>query len=313
MASSDSMELNSVTEDNEPEDARPKKGISGLVPYMMSLPALLILIGILIPFFTSVYYSLTDYRLGNPNVEFIGLQNFVELFTSADFWHHTSVTFRYALFAVGAESILGAILALLLNTETVMAKIGRVFLLFPLMIAPIVGTLLWKLMMSPTYGVLNYLLSLIGVTGMGWGSDASTAMLTVVLVDVWIFTPFIALLLLAGLRGMPAAPFQAARVDGASPWFVFKRITVPMVAPYYLIAVVFRLMDSIKMFDIIYGMTRGGPFDTLMNYQVAAYFRSFTYKDFSSGASMMVVTFLIIFLMSRFLITKWRQAQDKLS
>ncbi len=282
-------------------------------PYLLLMPALLVMVGILIPFFTSVYYTLTDFRLGSANVSFVGLRNYIDLITSREFWHQSSVTFRYAFYAVAIESVLGLIIALLLNTETIAAKIGRVFLLFPLMIAPIVGTLLWKLMMSPTFGVLNYFLSFFGLQDFPWGSAPESAMATVVLVDVWIFTPFFALLILAGLRAMPQAPFEAARVDGASRFFIFKNLTLPMVLPYYLVALVFRLIDSLRQFDIIYGMTKGGPFDVLMNYQVTAYTRSFSYKDFSGGATIMVVNFILVFIVSKALITYWRKAQDKLS
>lgn len=283
------------------------------MPYFLLMPALAILAGILIPFFISVYYTLTDFRLGSPNVSFVGIQNYIDLLTSMEFWKQSSVTFRYAFFAVGIESLLGLIIGLLLNTETIAAKIGRVFLLFPLMIAPIVGTLLWKLMMSPTFGVLNYFLSFIGLREFAWGAAPQSAMLTVVLVDVWIFTPFFALLILAGLRAMPQAPFEAARVDGASRFFILKNLTLPMILPYYLVALVFRLIDSLRQFDIIYGMTKGGPFDVLMNYQVTAYTRSFSYKDFSGGATIMVINFLIVFVVSKVLLTYWRKAQDKLS
>ena len=277
------------------------------------MPALLVMVGILIPFFTSVYYTLTDFRLGSTDVSFVGLRNYIDLITSREFWHQSSVTFRYAFFTVAIESVLGLIIALLLNTETIAARIGRVFLLFPLMIAPIVGTLLWKLMMSPTFGVLNYFLSFFGLQDFPWSSAPESAMATVVLVDVWIFTPFFALLILAGLRAMPQAPFEAARVDGASRFFIFKNLTLPMVLPYYLVALVFRLIDSLRQFDIIYGMTKGGPFDVLMNYQVTAYTRSFSYKDFSGGATIMVINFILVFIVSKALITYWRKAQDKLS
>jgi multiple sugar transport system permease protein len=291
----------------------PSPKFQAWVPYFLLMPALIVMVGILIPFFTSVYYTLTDFRLGSPKISFVGLQNYIDLVTSGEFLHQTSVTLRYAFFAVGIESVLGLIIALLLNTETIAAKIGRVFLLFPLMIAPIVGTLLWKLMMSPTFGVLNYFLSFFGMRDFAWGAAPQSAMLTVVLVDVWIFTPFFALLILAGLRAMPQAPFEAARVDGASGFFIFKNLTLPMILPYYLVAMVFRLIDSLRQFDIIYGMTKGGPFDVLMNYQVTAYTRSFSYKDFSGGATIMVINFLIILVVSKLLITYWRKAQDKIS
>ena len=292
------------------------KGVSSrnpYLPYLMALPALALTLPVLYPFIQSIYYSMTTYSLTSPVKNFIWFENYIWLFTSAEFWNSVKVSFVYTISAVGIELILGLIIAILLNQETFLAKVLRPLLLLPLMIAPIIGTLMWKLMMSPEFGVLNYFLSFIGMRDFQWASAANSAMFSVVMIDVWMFTPFIALLLLAGLRSMPAPPFEAAMVDGASRWFTFKTLTLPMLMPFIIVSVVFRLIDSLRQFDIIFGLTKGGPGATLMNFQVSAYTTAFTYTKVADGSALMIVNWVIIYVISMFLVKFWRKSQDRLS
>ena len=292
------------------------KGVSSrnpYLPYLMALPALALTLPVLYPFIQSIYYSMTTYSLTSPVKNFIWFENYIWLFTSAEFWNSVKVSFVYTISAVGIELILGLIIAILLNQETFLAKIFRPLLLLPLMIAPIIGTLMWKLMMSPEFGVLNYFLSYIGMRDFQWASAANSAMFSVVMIDVWMFTPFIALLLLAGLRSMPAPPFEAAMVDGASRWFTFKTLTLPMLMPFIIVSVVFRLIDSLRQFDIIFGLTKGGPGSILMNFQVSAYTTAFTYTKVADGSALMIVNWVIIYVISMFLVKFWRKSQDRLS
>ena len=283
------------------------------LPYLIVLPALALTLPVLVPFIQSIYYSMTTYSLTNPNKVFIWFENYAWLFTDPEFWNSVRVSFVYAGTAVGIELLLGLLIAVLLNQETLLAKVLRPLLLMPLMIAPIIGTLMWKLMMSPEFGVLNYFLSFVGARDFQWASAAESAMFSAVMIDVWMFTPFIALLLLAGLRSMPAPPFEAAMVDGASKWFIFKNLTIPMLMPFIIVAVVFRLIDSLRQFDIIFGLTKGGPGSTLMNFQVSAYTTSFTYTKISDGSAMMIINWVIVYVISMFLVKFWRKSQDRLS
>ena len=309
-----------LTADAAKTKKKPKAGVSKGVstrnkylPYLIIIPALALTLPVLVPFFQSIYYSMTTYSLTNPVKNFVWFENYVWLFTDPDFWNSVRVTFVYAFTTVGIELILGLIIALLLNEETFLAKIFRPLLLMPLMIAPIIGTLIWKLMMSPEFGVLNYFLSFFGARNFQWASAENTAMLSVVLIDVWMFTPFIALLLLAGLRSMPQPPFEAAMVDGASRWFIFRYLTIPMLMPFIIVAVVFRLIDSLRQFDIIFGLTKGGPGSTLMNFQVSAYTTAFTYTQIADGSALMMINWVIIYVFSMFLVKFWRKSQDRLS
>ena len=240
-----------------------------MLPYVLSLPALLVCIGILIPFFTAVIYSFQRYRLSQPWArQFNWGENYLNFFTDPAFWNTLKVSLLYAGITVTLELLLGLGIALLLQRRSTVNNFISIMLLLPLMIAPALAALMWKLMTNPSFGILSYLASLIGLHDFRWASSPSTALLTVVLVDIWVYTPFIMILLLAGLRSLPTQPFEAAALDGVPRTFVFFRITLPMLTPYILTATLFRLLDSIQQFDIIYAMTQGGPGNTLTVFQV---------------------------------------------
>ncbi|HYF92422.1 MAG TPA: sugar ABC transporter permease [Symbiobacteriaceae bacterium] len=280
-------------------------------PYLIIAPAFLLTIGIMYPFLTAVWYSFTNYSLTRPTFEFIAFKNYRIILQDPSFWNAVSVTVRYALGAVAVEMLLGLGIALLLNQEHWLAKALRYVLIFPLMISPVIGTLIWKLMMSPSVGILNYYLSKIGIKDFPWAASQKTAMMSVVLVDVWIFTPFVGLLLLAGLRSLPRAPYEAATLDGGSAWFTFKTLTLPMLMPYMMVCLMFRLIDSLKMFDIIYAMTGGGPGDSLMNFSLQAYFNGFLYLNLAYGLAYMIILWLIVYIISQVLSAYWGKAQKR--
>ena len=281
-----------------------------LRPYLIALPALLILVGILIPFFTGLYYSFTAYQLNRPGSvdRFVWFRNYQRMFEDADFVSSTMVTFGFALLATGVELGLGLAIAVLLNRETRLSKILQTTLIFPMMIAPVIGALIWKLMMQPSVGILNPMMEAVGLPTLQWASVPETALFSVVLVDVWMFTPFAALILLAGLRSLPQAPFEAARVDGASIWFTFRNLTLPMLTPYIIIVVLFRFMDSLKVFDIIFAMTEGGPGNTLMTYQLTAYRTSIQFQKLALGLPYAIMLFLTIYITSQILVKYWGKA-----
>ncbi len=281
-------------------------------PYMILGPALLVVGTVLIPFFMSIYYSMTNYRFTKPDFDFVWFENYARILSSSAFWNSLKVTFTYALIAVAIETVFGMVIAFLLNTERIMAKIFRPFLLMPLMIAPLITTLMWRLMMSPAFGVLNYFLSFIGQREFPWATSPYTAMLTVLFVEVWTFTPFVALLVLAGLRSLPREPFEAAEVDGSSRWFTFRNITLPLLTPYIAIAVIFRLIDSLRQFDIIFGLSKGGPGDALMNFQVFGYTSTFTYGKPAVGLTYIIINWIIIYVISTYMVKYWQKVQKRI-
>ncbi len=283
-----------------------------VLPYLLSLPALLVCIGILIPFFTAVVYSFQRYRLSQPWARaFNWGENYLNLLTDSSFWNTVRISLLYAGITVVVELLLGLGIALLLQKRSRINNFVSIMLLMPLMTAPALAALMWKLMTNPGFGILSYGMGLIGLHDFRWASSPSTALLTVVLVDVWVYTPFIMILLLAGLRSLPTQPFEAAALDGVPRSFVFWRITLPMLTPYILTATLFRLLDSIQQFDIIYAMTQGGPGDTLLVFQVEAYLNFFQSTNVGRSAALLIILWAITYFLSTIFIKNWLRLRER--
>jgi multiple sugar transport system permease protein len=277
------------------------------------LPGIIITILFMVPFIWGIYLSFTGYRLNNPNMSFNFFKNYIRLLPSARFWYTLLLSFEYTSIAVAIEMVFGYYIATLLNYETIMSKIMRRLIVIPFMVAPIIGTLLLKIMMNNKYGIINYFLSFFGLMDFPWGASPSTAMFTIIMVDVWIFTPFVVLILLSGKRGLSKDPFEAAAVDGAKGFNVFRILTIPMLMPTILIAFIFRVIDSIKVFDIIWGMTGGGPGDATTVFSAVAYVNTFLSLNVSAGTTILVIAWIIIFIISRWLVKFWDKARANLS
>ncbi len=301
-----------ATTANSSRQVKQSRFMRKALPYLLSLPALLMCIGILIPFFTAVYYSMLRFRLNLPQMKgFIWFGNYVNFLYDPKFWNTVYISLLYAFLTVGLELILGLAIALLLQKQTRFNNIASILLLLPLMTAPALASLMWKLMTNPNFGILSYFAGLLGFHDFRWASDPSTALLTVVLVDIWVYTPFIMILLLAGLRSLPQAPFEAAALDGVPRSFVFFRITLPMLMPYIITATLFRLLDSIQQFDIIYSMTQGGPGDKLLVFQVQAYLDFFQSTNVGRSAALMVILWAITYFLSNIFIKQWLKLRER--
>jgi multiple sugar transport system permease protein len=280
----------------------------GLRPYVLSIPAVLIIVGILYPFVLGAYYAFLNYAAVVRRPVFIGLQNFAEILSDPAFWSSVRVTLLYAVVATVVETVLGIGIALLLNRSSLIGRIFERVLILPLMIAPVIAGVIWGLMFNPQYGVLNYVLGL-GST-FDWLGEG-TAIWSVILVDVWIFTPFVAILVLAGIRSLPKEPFEASAVDGASWFYMFRRLMLPMMWPYILVAVIFRFMDSLKIFDHVFVLTAGGPGDATRTLQIGAYQNSIIQLQYSQGSTYMFLLWAIVFLTARYLVSVLGKAQRR--
>lgn len=284
-----------------------------LRPYLVLAPSFLLTIGILIPFFVAIFYSFTDLTLRSPDYEMVGFQNFIDTFTDADFWHSVGVTIRYAFFATAVEMVLGMCIALLLNHESAFSRFLRLALIFPLMIAPVIGALTWLLITNPRVGILRIPLGWIGLGDFRWSTDPDWALFSLIIIDVWIYTPFVVILVLAGLRSLPKSPYESALIDGGSAWFVYWNLTLPMLAPVLLIALVFRMMTSLQEFGIIFATTNGGPGDRTLSVAVAAYNEAFPYYNLSGAIPMLLFLWFIIYVICFILIGFWKKAQKAAS
>ncbi|MDA9404570.1 MULTISPECIES: carbohydrate ABC transporter permease [Bradyrhizobium] len=276
-------------------------------------PAIIILLGFLFLFFYGIFQSLTDLKFGRPLVRFIGFTNYEVAIKSQDFWNSVRATMAYACSAVLAEALSGLALAKLFASGVFLARLMRPVILLPLVLPPMSVALMWTTMMDPQNGILNYLLSLIGIGRLAWISDASTAMLSLVLIDIWTYTPFFALIIFAGLQGIDHEVREAARVNGAKGWATFLHIELPLIAPYILIAAVFRLIESLNQFDIIFGTTQGGPGDSTAVLSVRAYITAFQNLAFGRGAALMVVNWLIVLLGTLAMVKLWRLVRQRVS
>lgn len=279
-------------------------------PYFVLAPAFLLTIGILIPFFVAIYLSLTDISLRSQNFSFVGLSNYAAMFRNPDFYHAVGVSLRYSLWTTGVEMLLGLGVAMLLNEEHRLARVMRLLLTFPLMVAPIIATLIWQLMTSPSVGIVANWLRRIGLGEFQWGAATGSAMFSVVIIDVWVYTPFVIILVLAGLRGLPAEPYEAASIDGAGPLTVFRSITLPMITPFLLIALIFRLMLSLQEFGIIFALTKGGPGDALVSMSLYSYQQGFQFYDLAKSIPVMFLLYLVVYVAANSLINSWRRAQS---
>lgn len=281
------------------------------IPYFLYLPCFIVTVGILYPFFRSIYLSFTDYNLTYGTGFFIGLENYVLQFTSLDFWHSIRVTLTYAISATTIELLFGFAIALLLVKRIPGRTIYRAVILLPFMIPPVIEAIMMRLMLAPVIGVVNYLGSFVGMPRLGWFGEANTAMLSVVLIDVHNFTPFAAIILLAGLESLPSRPFEAARVDGASNWFIFRKLTIPLLKPVIYVVILFRLIESLVMFDMIYAGTKGGPAKATMSLHVNAYYHAMRWTMMGEAFVQLIVLWAIVFICSFIIVRAWRRALGK--
>jgi len=228
---------------------------------------LLILMNVF-PLFYSLYLSFTDYSaIARQAPVWVGLDNYVQILNSEQLWSYFNTTGKYALFSVSLQVVFGFALAMLVKEKFFGSGVVTTLILIPMMLSPVVVGLFWKYMYNPGWGYVNFLLGLGNPSvapdwlASAWGRQPfpGLALIAVVLVDVWMWTPFVMLLCLSGLKAIPDYLYEAAAIDRASSWFQFWRITVPQVAPLLLIAVLFRTIEALKSFDLIMGMTGGGP------------------------------------------------------
>ena len=280
------------------------------LPYFLTLPALLALIGILYPFTLGVYYTFTNYVLTAPNdIHTVGIKNYIEIFSDPKFWHAFKVTLIYAFSAVTIELCLGLCVAMMLNHSFPGVQILRSLLIVPMMIPPIISALMWKVILLPTnQGVLNYLLGFISIKPVAWLGQSSTALFSLIIIDVWIFSPFAILIFLAGLQSLPKEPFEAAQVDRASGWFIFRRLTLPMLTPCIILITLFRLVDSLKIFDTIYATTKGGPAGATNTLHILSYYEAIRWFNMSHGMVYLFVLWILCFVFCFILTRYWSRA-----
>ena len=273
---------------------------------LMLMPATILLVGLtLFPFIVSLILSFTDYSLLRPGqTKFIFLDNYIELMKTDEFWIALRVTVVFTVLAVSVQVVLGVVFATLLHNENTNVSLLRTLYLLPLAITPIAATFTFRLMFNPSLGVLNYFMKLLGLEPQAWLASPNTAMLSLIIVDTWQWTPFILLICLGGLASLPSEPFEAAKVDGASSWQIFTKITVPMLYPFIGLALLFRSIDAFKTFDIIYVLTSGGPGILTRTLNLYAFKHGIEYLSMGYAGSIAIVMLIITIVVAQIFLRK---------
>ncbi|MDE2774977.1 MAG: sugar ABC transporter permease [Chloroflexota bacterium] len=270
--------------------ARPRKEMSqGLLAVFFSAPAVLIIAAsILVPFCIAVYLSLHRWNLKRPGREkFIGLENYIDWLGDSDFWEPLQTTFTFAIGSVAVILVVSLLIALLLNEKFPGRGVLRALLLIPWAIPSVVNALLWKWLLNPQYGLVNavaYELGIITEYQNVLGSMPNV-MIWLVIAYSWIHIPLATLLLLSGLQTIPGDIYESAIVDGAGLWQRFAYITFPLLRPMLSIVIIFEMIFALKVFDIIFVLTAGGPADAtnVLGWQI--YTETFRKLDFGAGSS----------------------------
>ena len=267
---------------------------------LFPLPALIFIALLMIfPILYTLVLSFTNWNLtsGSP-ISFVGLRSYMRVFAEPRFLDAIWRTFYFTTVAVVAETVLGVAIALILNRAFVGKSVAKLLMLLPLVATPVAVGIVFNLFYDPTIGLANFVLKSLGLPQGHWVSHADSVIPSLILVDIWQWTPMITLIVLAGLAGLSEEPVEAARVDGASEWQILRHVTIPMVMPVILTAMILRLIDALKTFDIIFAMTGGGPGYASETLNILGFKYSFEYFRMGQSSVILVALFLIVFLCS---------------
>lgn len=268
--------------------SRADRGSRFLIP-------LIVILGLtsIYPTLYSLYMSFFDWNWGE-RFNYIGLDNYVAVLGSERFQTAMVNTFVFAIGAVGIELLIGFGLALAVGRLGRGAAVIRTLLLVPLMVSGIIVSVIWKILLDPTVGIVNFGLHQLGFGSVGFLGDPGLAMASIILIDTWWQTAFVFIVLSAGLQALPQEPLEAAEVDGAGALQRLRYVTVPLLRPVILVVVMFRTIDCLKVFSIIFGTTGGGPLTTTESVQILAYRIAFKQQSMSLSMTMMVIFAVVV-------------------
>ena len=257
-------------------------------------PAVLYLIAFSVyPLVTSLIRSFEYYDSRTTNWRWIGLGNYRQLFSDAEFWHTLEHTFVFTFGAVAIQVVLGTALALFFNQKLRGATLVRGILILPMLLTPIVVGLMWRALLNPNWGMLNWIANELGFHNVQWLSDPDTALRTLILVDCWQWTPFVFVIVYARLQALDQEVFEAGSVDGAT-WFQRTRyLTLPMLMPAIVFAAVFRGIDAFRTFDLVYGLTNGGPVQATTTLSFESFQNGFEFLHYGYASAVAYVMVIV--------------------
>jgi len=277
------------------------------------LPTVVVLATISIyPTYYLISTSLTNRSMASATalVQFIGGRHYLDLLTDPYTFNALKVSVLFTLFTVGVSFVIGMGVAYLLSQDF-MQKYAfvRIFFIIPMVMAPVVIGLTWRIMLWPDFGIINALLGLVNLPQKGWLAQAGTALPTVIFIDVWEWTPFVILVLLAGFQSLPKDPVEAAYVDGATSWQVFRHVSLPLLKPIILVVLLLRLIQAFQWADTIIVMTNGGPGVATQTVSFYTYQLAFVSFDVGRASAMAVMILIITILLSTALVRSLRRKQ----
>ena len=276
------------------------------VPTVLLAPAVIFMTVVgFYPLLYSLYISLTNYNPTSGNASaWIGAANYTRAVTDGQFWHAMWLSGLFTALSVTLSLVIAVLLALLFNKNLPGFFAIRTIVLVPMLVTPIAVGIIWRIMFMPDLGVLNYMLGLFGIPGQSWLGQRWLAFASIVVVDVWEWTPFLFLIIFAGLRALPASPFESASIDGAGPLTIFFNITLPLLKPVMVIATLLRLIDAARTYDTVYILTRGGPdFATDLS---SIYLQRVNFQFFNIGyGSALSLIMLVAILVVVLVFVKW--------
>ncbi len=257
-------------------------------------PAILATVAVIVfPWMYTVYMSLHDWRVGFPR-EWVGLDNYTNLAGNTRFREAMGRTFVFTAMAVVFPILLGVLAAVFFHQEFRWRGLFRVIFMMPMIATPVAIALVWTMMFHPQLGVLNYLLTQVGLPASLWVYSPDTVIPSLVLIETWQWTPLVMLIVLGGLASLPIEPLESAVVDGANSLQIFRDITLPLVLPYIMVAVVLRTIDALKAFDTIFAITQGGPGTASETINIYLYLQAFSFYRIGQASAVVVVFFGII-------------------
>jgi multiple sugar transport system permease protein len=276
------------------------------LPLFLLLPVVILFLAVTIyPFFYGLFLSLSRYDI-IMGQSFRGLGNYLDAFTDPRFLNALKVTFIFVGAAVVIEFLVGLGIALLVNRKFWAKRVFVSLIYIPMIMAPIAVALMWRMLYNADFGPINYFLINLHLVNrhVAWLSETKLALPSLIMVDVWQWTPFMFLILYAGLQSVPVELKGAAQIDGASSWQIFRSITLPFLIPFIILAFLFRIMDAFKIFDAISVLTKGGPGTSTEVVSWLGYLTGFTYFRLGYAAAMAMVLFIIVMVISQILLKR---------
>jgi multiple sugar transport system permease protein len=276
------------------------------------VPAIVVVVAVIVfPWVFTIWMSLHEWKVGSPTV-YVGLANYIRMGSDPRFldavWH----TLTYTILSVVLPLVFGTFAACIFHARFPGRGFLRGIFIMPMMATPVAIALVWTMIFHPQLGVLNYVLSLVGIPAQLWVFHPDTVIPSLVLVETWQWTPLVMLIVLGGLAAIPSEPYESALIDGASVIQTFRHITLPLITPFLFIAAMVRMIDAVKSFDIIFAITQGGPGTASETINLYLYSVAFAYYDVGYGSAIAVVFFVLIVMLAAIMLylrqrTQWSE------